>query len=52
MSRNQSLRFFPSVMPTSENRIFELSATYLEFIISTETMTPVELGEEEMTTFR
>ena len=47
MSRNQSLRFLRSVMP----RIFELSATYLEFIIPTQTMTTVELGEEEMTTF-
>jgi len=38
-------------MPTLENRIFELSATYLEFIISTETI-PVEFSEEEMATFR
>jgi len=48
MPRNLSLRFFLSVMPTLENRIFELSATYLEFIISTQTMTPVELGEEKI----
>ena len=37
-------------MPTQENRTFELSATYLEFIISTQTMTPVEFSDKEMTT--
>jgi len=39
-------------MPAKENRIFELSATYLEFIISTQTMTPVEFSDEETTTIR
>ena len=39
-------------MLTLENRIFELSATYLEFIISAQTMTPVEFSEEKMATFR
>ena len=52
MSRNLSLRFSTSVMPAKEKKLFELSATYLEFIISTQTMTPVEFSDEEMTTFR
>jgi len=29
-----------------------LSATYLEFIIPTQTMTPVDFSDEETTTFR
>ena len=39
-------------MLTKENRIFELSATYLEFVIFTQTMAPAAFDDEEMTTFR
>ena len=52
MSRKLSLRFSNSVMLTQENRLFELSATYLELIISTQTKTPVQFSDEETTTFR
>ena len=52
MSRKLSLLFSLSVMLTQENVLFELRATYLEFIISTQTMTPAEFNDEEMTTFR
>jgi len=38
-------------MPAKEKKLFELSATYLEFIISTQTMTPVKFSNEEMTIF-
>jgi len=51
MSRKLSLRFSTSVMPAKEKKLFELSATYLEFIISTQTMTPVKFSNEEMTIF-
>ena len=39
-------------MLSKENGLFELSATYLEFIISTQTRTPVQFSDEETTTFR
>ena len=39
-------------MLTPGKRIFELSPTYLEFIISTLTKTPVQFSDEETTTFR
>ena len=52
MSRKLSLCFSNSVMLTQENKIFELSAAYIEFIISTQTMTPAEFSDEEMTTFK
>ena len=32
--------------------LFELRATFLEFIISTQTITPAEFNDEETTTFR
>ena len=46
------MRFSNSAMLTQENRLFELSVTYLEFIISTQTMTPAQFSDEETTTFR
>ena len=51
-SRKLSSRFSNSVMLTQENRLFELSATYLEFIIFSQTMTPAQFSDEETTTFR
>ena len=52
MSRKLSLLFSLGVILTYENVLFELRATYLEFIISTQMINPAEFNDEETTTFR